>query len=50
VLALIGAGIERIAIEVRHLQRSEVKEAFEPFGKGQRGSSAMPHKKNPDPL
>src|SRR6185503_14005345 len=40
-------GIERLAVEVRHLQRHEVKEAFEPFGKGQRGSSAMPHKKNP---
>jgi adenylosuccinate lyase len=47
VLALIGAGIERFAVEVRHLQRHEVKEAFEPFGAGQRGSSAMPHKKNP---
>ena len=46
-LALVGAAIERFAIEVRHLQRHEVKEAFEPFGKGQRGSSAMPHKKNP---
>ncbi len=46
-LAVIGGGIERIAVEVRHLQRTEVREAFEPFGKGQRGSSAMPHKKNP---
>ena len=46
-LAVIGGGIERIAVEVRHLQRTEVKEAFEPFGQGQRGSSAMPHKKNP---
>ncbi|MCC7071921.1 MAG: adenylosuccinate lyase [Deltaproteobacteria bacterium] len=46
-LAVIAGGIERLAVEVRHLQRSEVKEAFEPFGKGQRGSSAMPHKKNP---
>jgi adenylosuccinate lyase len=46
-LSLLGAGIERIALEIRHLQRSEVQEAFEPFTKGQRGSSAMPHKKNP---
>jgi adenylosuccinate lyase len=46
-LAVIGGCIERLAVEVRHLQRNEVKEAFEPFGKGQRGSSAMPHKKNP---
>jgi adenylosuccinate lyase len=45
--ALLGSFIERFAVEVRHLQRHEVKEAFEPFGKGQRGSSAMPHKKNP---
>ena len=46
-LAVVGGCVERLAIEVRHLQRHEVKEAFEPFGKGQRGSSAMPHKKNP---
>jgi adenylosuccinate lyase len=46
-LAVIGGCIERLAVEVRHLQRNEVKEAFEPFGRGQRGSSAMPHKKNP---
>jgi adenylosuccinate lyase len=46
-LAVIGGCVERLAVEVRHLQRHEVKEAFEPFGKGQRGSSAMPHKKNP---
>lgn len=46
-LALLGASIERIALEIRHLQRSEVQEAQEPFRKGQRGSSAMPHKKNP---
>jgi adenylosuccinate lyase len=39
--------LERIATEVRHLQRSEVGEAFEPFGKEQKGSSAMPHKRNP---
>ncbi|MBM7558791.1 adenylosuccinate lyase [Marinitoga litoralis] len=47
VLSLIGAGIERIAVEIRHLQKTEVLEAQEPFKKGQRGSSAMPHKKNP---
>lgn len=46
-LALIGAGIERIVTEIRHLQKTEVLEAQEPFKKGQRGSSAMPHKKNP---
>jgi adenylosuccinate lyase len=46
-LALIGASIEKIATEVRHLQRTEVGEAFEPFGRGQKGSSAMPHKRNP---
>jgi adenylosuccinate lyase len=46
-LAVIGGAIERFAVEIRHLQRHEVKEAFEPFGRGQRGSSAMPHKKNP---
>ncbi len=46
-LAVIAGAIERLAVEVRHLQRTEVKEAFEPFGQGQRGSSAMPHKKNP---
>jgi adenylosuccinate lyase len=46
-LAAIGGCVERFAVEVRHLMRSEVAEAFEPFGKGQRGSSAMPHKKNP---
>ncbi len=46
-LAVVGGCIERLAVEVRHLQRHEVKEAFEPFGRGQRGSSAMPHKKNP---
>ena len=47
VLALIGASIERFATEIRHLQKTEVLEAQEPFKKGQRGSSAMPHKKNP---
>ena len=46
-LALIGASIERMATEIRHLQRSEVGEAREAFGKGQKGSSAMPHKQNP---
>ena len=46
-LALIGTTIETIAVEVRHLQRSEVLEAEESFGKGQKGSSAMPHKRNP---
>ena len=46
-LALIGGLVERIAIEVRLLQHSEVEELYEPFGSGQRGSSAMPHKKNP---
>jgi adenylosuccinate lyase len=46
-LALIGATLEKIAIEVRHLQRTEVREAEEPFGGEQRGSSAMPHKRNP---
>jgi adenylosuccinate lyase len=47
VLALTGASCEKIALEIRHLQRTEVAEAFEPFGKGQKGSSAMPHKRNP---
>lgn len=46
-LAILGTTIEKIAIEIRHLQRSEVREAMEPFGKGQTGSSSMPHKKNP---
>jgi adenylosuccinate lyase len=46
-LAVIAAGIERLAIEVRHLQRSEVREAEEFFHPGQKGSSAMPHKRNP---
>ncbi|MGH7763973.1 MAG: adenylosuccinate lyase [Candidatus Dormibacteraceae bacterium] len=46
-LALAGGTLERIATEIRHLQRSEVGEAFEPFGKEQKGSSAMPHKRNP---
>jgi len=46
-LALAAGALERIAIEIRHLQRSEVGEAFEPFGVEQKGSSAMPHKRNP---
>jgi adenylosuccinate lyase len=46
-LALLGAALERIAVEIRHLQRTEVAEAEEPFTKGQKGSSAMPHKRNP---
>jgi adenylosuccinate lyase len=47
VLALVGATCEKIAIEIRHLQRTEVAEVFEPFARGQKGSSAMPHKRNP---
>ncbi|MDP9273165.1 MAG: adenylosuccinate lyase [Chloroflexota bacterium] len=47
VLAILGGTLERIATEIRHLQRTEVGEAFEPFGAGQQGSSAMPHKRNP---
>jgi adenylosuccinate lyase len=47
VLALITATFEKIALEVRHLQRTEVREAEEPFAAGQKGSSAMPHKRNP---
>jgi adenylosuccinate lyase len=46
-LAILGGTLERIAVEIRHLQRTEVGEAFEPFGSGQQGSSAMPHKRNP---
>lgn len=46
-LAVIAASLEKIALEIRHLQRTEVREAEEPFAKGQKGSSAMPHKKNP---
>ncbi|MGI8593533.1 MAG: adenylosuccinate lyase [Solirubrobacteraceae bacterium] len=46
-IALAGAGLERLATEVRHLQRTEVREASEPFRAGQKGSSAMPHKRNP---
>ncbi len=47
VLAECGSSMERIAVELRHLQRSEVGEVLEPFRKGQKGSSAMPHKRNP---
>jgi adenylosuccinate lyase len=47
VLALIAATLEKIALEIRHLQRTEVREAEEYFSKGQKGSSAMPHKRNP---
>ena len=46
-LALVCALLEKIALEVRHLQRTEVREAEEPFSAGQKGSSAMPHKRNP---
>ena len=46
-LAIAAGTLERIATEIRHLQRSEIGEAFEPFGKEQKGSSAMPHKRNP---
>ncbi len=46
-LAIAGSSLERIAVEIRHLQRTEVQEAEEPFTKGQKGSSAMPHKRNP---
>jgi adenylosuccinate lyase len=46
-IALAGAGLERFATELRHLQRTEVREAQEPFRTGQKGSSSMPHKRNP---
>ena len=46
-IALAGAGLERFATEIRHLQRTEVREVEEPFKSGQKGSSAMPHKRNP---
>jgi adenylosuccinate lyase len=46
-IAIAGAGLERLATEVRHLQRTEVRELQEPFRAGQKGSSAMPHKRNP---
>ncbi len=47
-LALIGSSLDKMAQEIRHLQRTEVGEAFEPFASGQQGSSAMPHKRNPE--
>jgi adenylosuccinate lyase len=47
VFAVMAGSLERYAVEIRHLQRTEVLEALEPFGKGQKGSSAMPHKRNP---
>lgn len=47
VLAIVASSLEKFAMEIRHLQRTEVLEAEEPFGKGQKGSSAMPHKRNP---
>ena len=47
-LALIGASLEKFALEIRHLQRTEVREVEEPFLPGQTGSSAMPHKRNPE--
>jgi adenylosuccinate lyase len=46
-LAILGGSIERLAVEIRHMQRTEVLEAEEPFSEGQKGSSAMPHKRNP---
>jgi adenylosuccinate lyase len=46
-LAVIGSSLEKFALEIRHLQRTEVLEAEEPFGRSQKGSSAMPHKRNP---
>jgi adenylosuccinate lyase len=46
-LALTAASLEKFALEIRHLARTEVGEVMEPFGKGQKGSSAMPHKRNP---
>ena len=46
-LALVGASLEKFATEIRHLQRTEVREVEEPFGENQQGSSAMPHKRNP---
>ncbi len=47
VLAIIASSLEKFALEIRHLQRTEVREVEEPFGHGQKGSSAMPHKRNP---
>ena len=47
VLGIVGSSLDKFATEIRHLQRTEVREAEEPFGEGQKGSSAMPHKRNP---
>jgi len=46
-IAIVGASLDKFATEIRHLQRTEVREAEEPFASGQKGSSAMPHKRNP---
>ena len=46
-IAIIGCSLDKFATEIRHLQRTEVREAEEPFAAGQKGSSAMPHKRNP---
>lgn len=46
-ISMLGAGLERLSVELRHLQRTEVSEVYEGFSAGQKGSSAMPHKKNP---
>jgi adenylosuccinate lyase len=46
-LAVVGSSLERFAVEIRHLARTEVREVEEPFARGQKGSSAMPHKRNP---
>ena len=46
-LAVAAASLEKFALEIRHLARTEVREVEEPFGRGQKGSSAMPHKRNP---
>src|SRR4029077_12258271 len=46
-LAVCAASVEKFALEIRHLARTEVREIEEPFGQGQKGSSAMPHKRNP---
>src|SRR4029077_14173190 len=46
-LAVLASSLDKFALEIRHLARTEVREVQEPFGKGQKGSSAMPHKRNP---
>ena len=46
-LAVVASGVERLAVEIRHLQRTEIREVEEPFAAGQKGSSSMPHKRNP---